>query len=107
MLRGMSTWQFQEWRAYADLEPFDEMRADLRAAHIVQTLLNVHRGKGKPPVELEDCVLKFKVSAGQAAPPRTPEQARAEVLRTMRMLTAMNNRPSKTKPKKAPARKGR
>ena len=41
MLRGMTVRQFCEWRAYADAEPFDETRGDLRAAQIVATLINL------------------------------------------------------------------
>lgn len=93
----MSIRQFQEWRAYADLEPFGEERDDLRAASIVQVLRNLFgRRKGQRPIPLEDCVLRF----GQAvlAEPGTPEQRRRQVLRTMELLMAIYNQPV---PKKA------
>jgi hypothetical protein len=57
MLRGMSAIQFREWREYADIEPFDEERADLRAAHIVQTLINVNRDPKKSRISLNKCIL--------------------------------------------------
>lgn len=47
--------QFLEWRAYAELEPFDEVRADLRTAHLVQTVRNVLGDKAT----LTDCLLPF------------------------------------------------
>jgi hypothetical protein len=103
MLRGMTTRQFQEWRAYADLEPFDEERADLRAAHIVQTLLNLHRKKGAQPFQLKDCVLRF--SPVEASRPSSPEQARAEVRKTMDLLMLIYNAPAGA-PKPARARRG-
>jgi hypothetical protein len=34
MLRGMSLSQLREWRAFADLEPFDEERMDIRFASL-------------------------------------------------------------------------
>lgn len=90
----MSAIQFQEWRAYADLEPFDEARADLRAGSIVQAFLNVHRRKGQPQVKLQDCVLRFGVTGEK---PKTPEQARAEVGQTMDLLMLIFNSQEPTK----------
>ena len=92
MLRQISIRQFNEWRAYADLEPFDDGRADLRAASIVCALLNVHRAKGKPAVKLKDCVLRFGDEANQNQA-TTPEQARAQTRLTLEMLTALTNKP--------------
>ncbi len=85
MLREMTLAQFYEWRAYDDLEPFDETRADLRAASIVAAILNVNRRKGSRPVSLQDCMLRF----GGAAGPRAavdPKAARREVLATFGFL---------------------
>jgi hypothetical protein len=90
MLRGMSARQFNEWRAYADLEPFDEVRADYRAAQVVQVLLNTYRKKGKAPVRLEECLLHFGEPENQ---PRSPEQARAEIRKTMDLLMLIFNSP--------------
>jgi hypothetical protein len=95
MLRGMTVRQFGEWRAYADLEPFDETRADLRTADVVRTLLNVNRKSGTPPISLEKCLLKF--AAPKAAAPKTAEQARAQVRKTMDMLMRIYNTPEKPK----------
>lgn len=58
MLDQIHVGQFAEWQAYAQLEPFDEERMDVRFAHIVQTLINLKRGK-KGPKPLKDFVLKF------------------------------------------------
>jgi len=49
MLASMSAAQFVEWRAYASLEPFDEERADLRAAIVAATIANVHRDPKRHP----------------------------------------------------------
>jgi len=40
MLKSISFRQFLEWQAYYTLEPFGELRADLRAASIVQIVHN-------------------------------------------------------------------
>jgi hypothetical protein len=98
MLSQISTRQFQEWREYSDLEPWDEERADLRAATIVQAATNgtlalasvLARRKGKPPtVALKDCVLAFgpAAEAPPVPPPATPERAREDVRRTLDFLT--------------------
>jgi hypothetical protein len=87
MLRGITYRQFEEWRAYADLEPFEEERADLRAAQVVQAIYNVNRKKGSPPIKLQDCLITLGAQASQQ--PRTAAQAKAQaaqVRRTMDML---------------------
>jgi predicted trehalose synthase len=97
MLAGMTAEQLQEWRAYGDLEPFDEERADSRSGHIVQTLINLQRGRGKPRVALEDCVLKF----GKPHVVRTtPEEARAGVRAAMQTLMTMQKVAAKAKKRK-------
>lgn len=39
----MSSSEFTEWLAFAELEPFGEWRADLRAGIIASTVANVNR----------------------------------------------------------------
>ena len=94
MLRGMSARHFHEWRAFDDMEPFDETRSDVRAASIVQAIYNVRRGK-RPPIKLMDCVVTFG-SGGVRETPKSAEQARAEVERTMNFLCLLfNSEPEK------------
>lgn len=65
------TWpQFLEWLAYDQLEPFGEEREDMRNAHIVQTLINLHRSKNQEPYPLSRFVLTF----GDYKPPPPPQQ---------------------------------
>lgn len=97
MLRGMSARQFAEWRAYDDLEPFDEERADIRAGSIVQAIYNVKRRKGQAPIKLMDCVVTFG-SGGTKESPKSAEQARAQVERAMDLLMLIFN----SEPEKAP-----
>ncbi len=69
---------FNEWRAYADLEPFDETRQDIRTAQLAKWLAEIYRGmiiiggaKGvsQETLKLEDYVLPF----GEPAAPK-PKQ---------------------------------
>lgn len=99
----MSIRQFQEWRAYADLEPFDEKRADYRAAQVEAAVLNsavliaTSRGRGKPKfgtVKLGDCLLRFESRGGKG---RTVEERREEIRKTMGILMAIFNDPKKGK----------
>jgi len=70
MLRSITRQQFEEWKLYASLEPFDEERDDLRAASIVQATFEVHRNqkRRRRPFSLEDARLRFGDT-----PPRADE----------------------------------
>jgi Protein of unknown function (DUF4035) len=61
MLRQISWKQLHEWIAYAELEPFDETRADYRAASICTLLANINRNPKKQPraFEIQDFLLLF------------------------------------------------
>lgn len=61
MLAEMTWKEFLEWEAFEEVEPFETERADVRSAHIVQTLWNIARDtkanpKGWP---LTDFLLAF------------------------------------------------
>lgn len=47
MLRSMSATQFARWVAYAEVDPFGESRADLRAATVASLIANVNRDRKK------------------------------------------------------------
>jgi hypothetical protein len=64
MLDSMTVHQFRDWRAYYDLEPFGEERADYRAASIVATLVNLNRKRHTPPRPVAEFLLRF----GEQAP---------------------------------------
>lgn len=72
MLHEITFEQFREWRTYANIEPFDETRQDLRTAHIVATLANLFRGKNKPSKPISDYLLRFG-----PRPQKTWEQLKA------------------------------
>lgn len=74
MLAAMTSAQFVEWRAYFALEPWDEERADLRAAIIAATIANAHRDrKRRPtPIPIESFMPRF--DAAQRRPAQTWQQ---------------------------------
>lgn len=74
MLSLISFRQLKEWMVYADLEPFDEVRADIRTAHIISTLANVNRDpkKRRKAFDIADCLLHF----GDSRPPKKVKSAR-------------------------------
>jgi hypothetical protein len=95
MLSLISTRQFVEWKAYAELEPFDERRADYRSADVVRTLLNLFaRQRGQSSYALDDCLVRFGDDAAQRQEV-DPKKAQAEVRRAMLMLMAIHNQPAK------------
>jgi len=59
MLSSISSRQFSLWRAYSDMEPWDEQRDDLRAADIVREIRDLRRSRGRPPAKIEECMLRF------------------------------------------------
>ena len=59
MLEEITWLKFLEWMSYAELEPFDEVRADLRSAQIVAKIHNLFRSKGDPVLSASDFVLNF------------------------------------------------
>lgn len=61
IFRELTAKEFFEWQAYAELEPFDEVRADLRAALIAQIIANtMGRAEGQDAYTLDDFTLKFE-----------------------------------------------
>lgn len=54
----MPSHKFAEWLAYERLEPFGEERADLRAAIIASSIVNVFAAKGRT-VKLKDFMIDW------------------------------------------------
>lgn len=73
MLAGMSWKQFQGWMAYAELEPFGEERADLRAGIVAHVIANANRDpKTKPePFKPSDFMPDFDGNRGSSKKPLT------------------------------------
>jgi hypothetical protein len=89
MLRNLTAKQFADWERYAHLEPFSEVRADYRAASIVQILANIHRGEKQKAYPLDDFVLNF----GDVEPPK--KQTWQEQKTLLRIIEAAYAKPAK------------
>jgi len=90
MLRGLTWKQFAELLAYKKIEPFCELRADYRIASIVQLLANINRGKGQPPMKLDDARLKFGEKEEK------PAQTWQQQLEMIKLFAVMHNRSPET-----------
>lgn len=71
MLRSITAKQFIEWEAYARLEPFNELRADARAALIASYIFNMAVNV-KDRKELEHFMLNYGEKKSQKK--QTPEE---------------------------------
>lgn len=59
MLDRIPSRLLSEWMAFAQLEPFGEERADLRAGIVASTVANVYRAKDERPLSAQDFMPKF------------------------------------------------
>lgn len=84
LLRNLTAVQMRGWEHFYELEPDPELRADYRAASIVQILYNINRGKNQKALSLEEALLKFGEQAEKQA--QTPEQQ----FSILRVLAAMH-----------------
>lgn len=57
LLAAMDSRELAEWQAFAQLEPFGEVRDDLRAGVVASTVANVNRGKGGKAFQPSDFLL--------------------------------------------------
>jgi len=77
MLAEMTSAQFAEWMAYAQLEPWGEERADLRAGIIASTMANSMRSKKGKPFKPQDFMARFEPESEEAAVARMLAKTRA------------------------------
>lgn len=90
MLRSIPGRLFLEWRAYEELEPWDEVRADLRSAQIVQI---VRAFAGEKNVKLADCLLPFG---------EEPEPPKPKTWQDIKAITQLWADASKPEPRSGP-----
>lgn len=83
LLRSLTAVQMRGWEHFYELEPDPELRADYRAASIVQILYNINRGKNHKALTLEEALLKFGEEEKRR---QTPEQQ----FSILRVLAAMH-----------------
>lgn len=84
LLERVDAFELLEWQVFYALDPFDETRADRRAARIAQVVYNMMRGASTPAAQLDQFLL-YK----EAPPPETNAQVearlRAQLLATGRV----------------------
>ena len=59
LLARISSRELTEWALYAEMEPFGETRADLRAGIVASTMANLYRQKGSKALTPADFMPKF------------------------------------------------
>ena len=66
MLDEMTYKHFVEWHAFAELEPFSEIREDVRTASIVQAIMNFKSmfTKARRSFSISDVICRFGDSKG-------------------------------------------
>ena len=67
----MSAEELEEWRAFYQIEPWGETRADLRAGSIAAPLLNAWTKKGSRRAKPSDWIMRFEPKE-----PQDPDQMR-------------------------------
>jgi hypothetical protein len=88
MLGEISWTEFIEWMVFNEVEPFDPIRADMRAASVCATVANVNRDRKKRsrPFKSEDFVLHW----GDGIPQK-PRQTWQQQKMIGKMVAAMYN----------------
>lgn len=86
MLARMPSHVWQEWQRYATLEPWDEVRADWRAAMIAWTMANLWgREKGRPAFTIDQFMPQFNVEPPK---PKSPDDMLEIIMNYQRMIGA-------------------
>lgn len=104
----MTAEDFWEWRAYADLEPFDEERADLRMAQVCRILSEINRDekKRKEPYTIAEFMFRFgAATAGTSSTPQTWQEQKA-LMRSFRKSAQPKPRPLSRKQRERKAKEG-
>lgn len=67
LLSRIDSKELAEWQAYDSIDPFGEMRADLRAGIIASASLAPHMKKGKKPPKPADFIPTFRPAGAEPA----------------------------------------
>lgn len=93
MLRSLTAEQFLGWMAFSRVEHFGELRADFRAASIVEALWNVNRDpkKRSEPYTIMDTFGHFLRGLEELdlpkAPPQTWQEKKSILMLMLRAAT--------------------
>ena len=86
MVAEMSWSEMVGWRAYYDLEPFGERRADLRIAYAIAQLA-AHTVGGKEPIKVSDFMVKDAIEDTPPPPKPTYSEVRESIFGAFGMAT--------------------
>lgn len=76
MLRSLTAKQFREWEAYAQIEPFGELRDDYRAASIRQMIFNANV-KPEDQRPIKDFLIKWDAEGEEKKQKQTWQMQKA------------------------------
>lgn len=68
--------ELAEWEAFDSLEPFGDMRADVRAGVVASTLANIHRKRGAKAFKMTDFMPMLKL----IQPQQTEEEMKSVLM---------------------------
>jgi len=88
MLAGMTSTQWEEWKEYMRVEPFEEERMDQRFGHLAAIFLNRYRKRGTKALSMEEATLRFgdtPVAESAVKPMRKSWQAMKAFAKTLVM----------------------
>ena len=71
-MREVDAREFREWQAEYRIEPWGDVREDLRSGVVASTIANVNRRRGSQPFKATDFCLEFG-----PPPPKTTRQLQA------------------------------
>ena len=88
MLDEITLAQLVEWQFYSQLEPWDDVRDDIRTAQIVQALVNLNRDSKKhpKPFPIADFILRFGEADEDVEPEPAPEQTWETQMQVARLI---------------------
>lgn len=88
----MTARELAEWRAYYDLEPFGDMRADYRTGLLASMIANIFRRKGDKPLLPTDFMLhsdahpEKKTATAAPATAADRRKSQEEMIKAMKAL---------------------
>lgn len=99
MLRSISSNQFEEWKIFSDLEPFDEERMDHRFAALLAAMLNSWRGKGQRAISVKEAIKRWLPFGDKekVEDEKKPAQSPSQMKAMGRQMMALFHNPKKPK----------
>lgn len=86
MVAEMSWSEMVSWRAFYDIEPFGEQRADLRIAYAIARLAT-YLGGGKEKINVSDFMVQDAIENKPPKPKPTYDEVRSSVFGALGLAT--------------------